>query len=636
MAYAYDRSVEPGHDNVPNYTTSHSPELRDNSSRWDESAHTKTSRPNNMTTSSTDDGVSPELIERITERVRKEIVEHLKQTGNIEEQAKAQPMRRDSSTSSTSSHPTGRMTPPSPTQSTTRPAISPGSARRFSEREPRKKTLELSTIDLKWGTLFSSEGIPTKRLGQFLRGLANHMIEEYYPKKSIVVTPAKMVKYYTDYALENEPHPLLSIFRAQSNETISHLYRDLGCEHFLVQEDPKARPVIPALTPLGFAQWMTINILSYPEEESSRLERVVLAMPIDADGEDIDGKPERLPKQISRHLLPERADRESRDILKDAISDFLEDLGTANRRKAAVSPPLSRRSSTSQSRTRPVEIHQAKTLPKSSNVQPIERERKPYGTASDSSIEETIKIERERQPYSAQPGNGKVYTEKSNHKSSSTRKTSTSRTREQPEVRERRHRSQSTSTSAYVPPPRAGGSTRKSRRTSSPPIKSFSTSTPADIDLGTSSKYPPLSSSSSSFTSQGQPQSQQSQQNFNPGSYGSASSASNTFPPPPPHPIDIRNNPKRLSRDERPYSRRLTDEEGRLATGEFNSPRDAERWDRYQESTGRDAEHGSRGSAPVEPIDPASSSNRVPSEDWYRDSRDKNRTSGYYGTRGGY
>lgn len=72
MAYAYDRSAEPGHDNVPNYTTSHSPELRDNSSRWDESAHTKTSRPNNMTTSSTDDGVSPELIERITERVRKE------------------------------------------------------------------------------------------------------------------------------------------------------------------------------------------------------------------------------------------------------------------------------------------------------------------------------------------------------------------------------------------------------------------------------------------------------------------------------------------------------------------------------------------------------------------------------------
>ncbi|TVY48373.1 hypothetical protein LOCC1_G000943 [Lachnellula occidentalis] len=531
MAYAYDRSAEPGHENVPNYTISRGPELRDTSSRPDESAYTKTPKPDNMTTSSTDDGVSPELIERITERVRKEIVEHLKQTGNVEEQAKARPIRRDSSASSTSSHPTGRMTPPSPIQYNAKPAISPGSGRRFSDREPRRKTLELSTIDLKWGTLFSSEGIPTERLGQFLRGLANYMVEEYHPKKSIVVTPTKMAKYYTDYALENEPHPLLFDLR----------------------------------------EWC-----------------------------------------------------------------WRYHLGTANRRKATVSPPISRRSSTSQSRSRPVEIHQAKTVPKSSKVQPIERERKPYGTASDSSIEETIKIERERQPYSAQPGNGKVYTEKSNHKASSTRKTSTSRTRDQPEVRERRHRSQSTNTSSYVPPPRAGGSTRKSRRTSSPPIKSFSTSTPADIDMGTSSKYPPLSSSSSSFTSQGQPQGQQSQQSFNPGSYGSASSAPNTFPPPPPPPIDIRNNPKRLSRDERQYGRRPTDEEARLATGEFNSPRDAERWDRYQESTGRDVEYGSRASAPVESIDPASSSNRVPSEDWYRDSRDKNRTSGYYGTRGGY
>ena len=72
MAYAYDRSAEAGHDNVPIYTTSHSPDFRDTSSRRDESAHTKTPRPDNMTTSTTDDGVSPDLIEKITERVRKE------------------------------------------------------------------------------------------------------------------------------------------------------------------------------------------------------------------------------------------------------------------------------------------------------------------------------------------------------------------------------------------------------------------------------------------------------------------------------------------------------------------------------------------------------------------------------------
>jgi hypothetical protein len=37
-------------------------------------------------------------------------------------------------------------------------------------------SLELSTIDQKWGRLFDSNGDPTQRLGQFLRGLANHIV----------------------------------------------------------------------------------------------------------------------------------------------------------------------------------------------------------------------------------------------------------------------------------------------------------------------------------------------------------------------------------------------------------------------------------------------------------------------------
>lgn len=55
---------------------------------------------------------------------------------------------------------------------------------RFSERNlPNRpaggrtySTMELSTIDQKWGRLFDNEGIPTPRLGQFLRGLANHLV----------------------------------------------------------------------------------------------------------------------------------------------------------------------------------------------------------------------------------------------------------------------------------------------------------------------------------------------------------------------------------------------------------------------------------------------------------------------------
>jgi hypothetical protein len=55
---------------------------------------------------------------------------------------------------------------------------------RFSERNMPTRpavgrtysTVELSTIDQKWGRLFDIEGNPTPRLGQFLRGLANHLV----------------------------------------------------------------------------------------------------------------------------------------------------------------------------------------------------------------------------------------------------------------------------------------------------------------------------------------------------------------------------------------------------------------------------------------------------------------------------
>jgi hypothetical protein len=46
---------------------------------------------------------------------------------------------------------------------------------------------------------------------------------------------------------------------------------------------------------------MTTWILAYPDQEASRLEKVVLSMPIDADGETVDGKPERLPKVRTDH-----------------------------------------------------------------------------------------------------------------------------------------------------------------------------------------------------------------------------------------------------------------------------------------------------------------------------------------------
>jgi hypothetical protein len=107
---------------------------------------------------------------------------------------------------------------------------------------------------------------------------------------------------------------------------------------------------------------MTIHILAYPDKEWKRLKKVVVALPIDANGQMVDGKPERLPKQISRHLLPDRKDLKSRQLVDNAILDFLEDLGKSSGGK---------------------------------NERPV-------------------KIERDRRPYTARPGHGKVHTEESN------------------------------------------------------------------------------------------------------------------------------------------------------------------------------------------------------------------------------
>jgi hypothetical protein len=193
----------------------------------------KQNRPQKMSTTSMDsdssEHVSAETIAAITERIKQEgksdlpaaseprlvanapdlVLEHLKQTGSIDGQPRAEPMQRRSSnrSASTSSHrsvspsSTRRVyTPPSPAQpgKSTYPPPPPMDSRRsppaspldkqpgvrFTNREPKTRPagprtysqLELSTIDLKWGQLFGNDGTPTPRLGQFLRGLANHIV----------------------------------------------------------------------------------------------------------------------------------------------------------------------------------------------------------------------------------------------------------------------------------------------------------------------------------------------------------------------------------------------------------------------------------------------------------------------------
>jgi hypothetical protein len=192
--------------------------------------------------------------------------------------------------------------------------------------DPAKQGPTLSAVDLKWGRLFDDRGDPTPRLGQVLRGISNYLIAEYSPRNSLVVTPEKLKVFYHEYKLETETFPFQQIFDCRPHgalDNLETLYQHLRCENHLVQRRPGGMPHIPSLTPAGFERWMTCQIQAFPEQEAKRLNLIMADLPIIADGAFEDGKPERLPKQLSRHLLPVTRNRETYDDVVDAITGWI-------------------------------------------------------------------------------------------------------------------------------------------------------------------------------------------------------------------------------------------------------------------------------------------------------------------------
>ncbi|EMT62508.1 hypothetical protein FOC4_g10006125 [Fusarium odoratissimum] len=220
----------------------------------------------------------------------------------------------DSASSRASNRPERRHSEPRPAS---RPAPPP---------EPVKQGPALSAVDLKWGTLFDDRGEPTKRLGQVLRGIANYLISEYSPHNSLVVTPEKLNAFYLEYKLDTETFPFQQIFDCRPHgalDNLETLYQHLRCENHLIQRRPGGMPHIPSLTPAGFERWMTCQLRAFPDQEAKRLNHIMTDLPITADGVLVDDKPERLPKQISRHLLPATRHRETHDLVVDAIAGWI-------------------------------------------------------------------------------------------------------------------------------------------------------------------------------------------------------------------------------------------------------------------------------------------------------------------------
>lgn len=252
---------------------------------------------------------------------------------------------------------------------------------------------EATTLEKIWQPLFDN-GNPTVRLGQFLRGLAIHLIEDYEPKGTLVVTPQKMLRFFDETKVAEEHYPWPIIFGSKiSSGSLSTMYRKLLCQHNFVQNQLHEPPSIPALTPIGFEALMTFLIQAHPDTEFERLSTAVMNMPIS----NADNTAERFPKELSRRLLPLEPNVAAEQRLISSLQHepqlYASLKGVSNIPPPPPSAPPQQNSFT-------------------------ERERKPYSASTthsnavddDDLAPPSVPIERERKPYSAREGSGKVYT----------------------------------------------------------------------------------------------------------------------------------------------------------------------------------------------------------------------------------
>jgi hypothetical protein len=320
-------------------------------------------------------------------------------------------------------------------------------------------TDDFTPIEKMWQRLFDPDGRPLPRLGEFLRGLAMHLIEDYEPKKSLVISPAKMLKFYEDVKIPNEIYPWQTIFGELSYPALSKIYQSMRCQYHLVQEHPAEQPYIPALTPQGFQEWMTAMIEAYPDAEYERISKAVLDMPI-SNADDVK---ERFPKELPRRMFPKTENMQAQQRCAAGLSAE----GVGPLRKAPTFPPPP-----------PPKVETSTAGPN------LERERSPYSGHPDAKSSEFedehgsgfVPIERQRKPYSATPSGGKMYEDLS--QSAQSDNTSTT---------QRRRAQSTTNQSQWAPPPsndmhNQQQSRSSTRRTRSPSFSGYGTYSDSNIN----------------------------------------------------------------------------------------------------------------------------------------------------------
>ncbi|KAK7635879.1 hypothetical protein IWX47DRAFT_783921 [Phyllosticta citricarpa] len=343
--------------------------------------------------------LDPSIVAQITEEVRKQVIDSLRGPGQ-------QPSPKPSPNQTSADPPRDVYTPPSPSRNeneypvSPRSPVSPSSSaqdlhRRSSPKErgdqlaknggqpsrsspyARSAEIEETAIEKTWRPLFDSEGQPTARLGQFLRGLALHLINDYEPRHSLVITPAKMRKFYDEVRVQDETYCWAC--KSKHDQLI-------------------AVPNIPALTPEGFKQWMTLMIQGHPDTEYERLSKAVMNMPIS----NADDSKERFPKELSRRLFPKTSNIGVRQRCATALS-INGDIPLRTTSFPPPPPPSNRPSSQSSGGFSPT------AKPSYSQWRAESFDTAVISEDSDNEPPPSFPIERERKPYSAREGSGKIY-----------------------------------------------------------------------------------------------------------------------------------------------------------------------------------------------------------------------------------
>lgn len=108
----------------------------------------------------------------------------------------------------------------------------------------------------------------------------------------------------------------LVLFGSVSDVTLMQIYDDLDCEHGIVHDESHPSPIVPGLTPAGFARWITIFITAYPASEVPRLQEAVERF---SPMYNVDDPKTRFPSNIPRELFPQQGDEEAQEKIEGAL-----------------------------------------------------------------------------------------------------------------------------------------------------------------------------------------------------------------------------------------------------------------------------------------------------------------------------